>query len=339
MVVAAAEARGWLLATLLVTIGAIAAAVVLAPAEAAPAGRTLSWLLFVGSSVHVAASGWLLAVPEVRAHAREHRPRYLWAPLGLSAGGALAAGAITPQSLEWLLLAFFTWQFLHFQKQNLGLVALAASSHGVGSLRPDERAALLVAGHAGTLAIVARPRLLGLGIDPGLGVLFTAASIVFSVAALAGLRALFARRGDERPGALVAMYVTALVFWLPVFVFRSPFAAVGGLVIAHGLQYLLLTGLVAAGGRTGGNRATALVAAALVVLVSAAVLSAASHLHASGPSTRWLYGAYVGVVASHFVVDAGLWRLRDAFPRRFLASRLPYLVPSGRSVADIECQT
>jgi len=26
------------------------------------------------------------------------------------------------------------------------------------------------------------------------------------------------------------------------------------------------------------------------------------------------------------VIDAGLWRLRDSFPRRFLASRMPYLL-------------
>jgi len=31
---------------------------------------------------------------------------------------------------------------------------------------------------------------------------------------------------------------------------------------------------------------------------------------------------------AHFVIDAGLWRLRDSFPRRFLASRTPYLLGS-----------
>ncbi|MCW2930448.1 MAG: hypothetical protein JWM19_1410 [Actinomycetia bacterium] len=35
---------------------------------------------------------------------------------------------------------------------------------------------------------------------------------------------------------------------------------------------------------------------------------------------------YLGVVMAHFVIDAGLWRLRDPFPRRFLASRVPYLL-------------
>jgi hypothetical protein len=37
-------------------------------------------------------------------------------------------------------------------------------------------------------------------------------------------------------------------------------------------------------------------------------------------------------VMAHFVVDAGLWRLSEPFPRSFLAGRVPYLVPgAGRS--------
>jgi hypothetical protein len=32
---------------------------------------------------------------------------------------------------------------------------------------------------------------------------------------------------------------------------------------------------------------------------------------------------------AHFVIDAGLWRLRDPFPRAFLASRVPSLVPGA----------
>jgi hypothetical protein len=29
---------------------------------------------------------------------------------------------------------------------------------------------------------------------------------------------------------------------------------------------------------------------------------------------------------THFVVDAGLWRLRDEFPRRWLTERVPQLL-------------
>jgi len=70
--------------------------------------------------------------------------------------------------LEWCLLPYFAWQFFHYQKQNAGLAALAASASRVPSVRPAERRALLVAGGAGIAGLVAHPGLLQLRIDPGL---------------------------------------------------------------------------------------------------------------------------------------------------------------------------
>ena len=59
------------------------------------------------------------------------------------------------------------------------------------------------------------------------------------------------------------------------------------------------------------------------------------------------FGIFLGAVMAHFVVDAGIWRLREPFVRAFLSQRVGYLVcgerPSGasasvddRSVTDIE---
>jgi hypothetical protein len=80
--------------------------------------------------------------------------------------------------------------------------------------------------------------------------------------------------------------LTSLVLSLPVFVFSSPYAAVAGLTIAHGLQYLLLT---------------------------------------SKPAVWALFSLFVGAVMAHFVGDAGLWRMRETVPRAFLGSRLAWL--------------
>jgi hypothetical protein len=129
----------------------------------------------------------------------------------------------------------------------------------------------------------------------------------------------------------------ALLFFLPVFVFTSPYAAVGGLTIAHGAQYLLLMSHLAwAGGNVEGStvggssagisRALRIAVLVNIVLIGGTALEVASHVDASAGVVRSFYGAYLGVVMAHFVVDAGLWRLRDAFPRRFLAGRVPYLV-------------
>src|ERR1700689_3008732 len=61
--------RAWLLATVALTLAALAGAVALGPGASAAPGRALAWLLFLGSSVHVAGTGWLYTLADVRGHA------------------------------------------------------------------------------------------------------------------------------------------------------------------------------------------------------------------------------------------------------------------------------
>jgi hypothetical protein len=65
----AATSRAWLWGTAGVRAATIAVVAALAPPASAPPDQALAWLLFTGSSVHVAATGWLYTLPAVRAHA------------------------------------------------------------------------------------------------------------------------------------------------------------------------------------------------------------------------------------------------------------------------------
>ena len=171
--------------------------------------------------MHVAATAWLYTQADARAYALRRPLRYVWIPAGLILAGAVTAALLSPTAMAWLLLPYFGWQFFHFQKQNLGMAALAASARSVSPLRPVERRALLAAGGSGIIGLVARPGLLQLGVRPGTGDLFPVAVLLF-------------------------------------------------------------VGLV--------------------------------------------FGAYPGAVMAHFVIDAGFWRMRDPFPRMFMAGHVPYLV-------------
>jgi hypothetical protein len=124
----------------------------------------------------------------------------------------------------------------------------------------------------------------------------------------------------------------ALLFFGPVFIFHSPYAAVAGMTIEHGLQYLLLVGLVAAARSRGKRRVVGLALLLNLGLLGGLLLSAASHLHNAPAIGRAVFGAYLGVVMTHFVIDAGIWRLREPFPRAFMTSRLPFLVPPMRKL-------
>jgi hypothetical protein len=322
-------ARSWLAATVTVSILAAAAAIALAPRGAARAPASLAFLLFVGSSVHVASTGWFYTVPAVRAHIRQHKPRYMWWPLALISGAGAIAILLPRAALDWLLLPYFGWQFFHYQKQNLGIAALAAASRRVAPLRRAERQALTAAGLAGIAALLARPSLLQVPVRPVLAPLFGVAAIAFALSVVVGAGCLARRSPAQRPAGFCAAYLTSLAFSLPVFVFSSPYAAVAGLTIAHGLQYLLLMGLLAAAGQRTAQRLAGLAALCNIALLGGAVLSVASDQAAGGAAARGLFGLFLGAVMAHFVVDAGLWRMREEFPRAFLSSRLPYLVPAA----------
>jgi hypothetical protein len=178
---------------------------------------------------------------------------------------------------------------------------------------------------AGIGGLMAHPALLQLRANPRLGALFPVAALVFATAVAAGVVLLVRRPAAQRPAGFSVLYLMALLFWVPVFVFGSPYAAVGGMTVAHGMQYLLLVGLVAAGSSA---RPVRLAALCNVALLGGVALEKASHLHGAAPAERLLFGAYLGAVMAHFVIDAGLWRLRDPFPRAFLAAHVPSLVPS-----------
>lgn len=320
----------WSVATLAVTVVPIVVAVVAAPSAGAEPVSALTWLLFLGSSVHVGATAWFYTVSDVRAHMARHRIRYVWVPLALVVGLACIAATSSSPQRAWVLLAFFGWQFVHFQKQNLGVAALAARAHGGGRVTLQERWALHLSGLGGVLGLLADPALLQVAPGRRLDWLFTAGAFVFGAGCLLGLRCLAIRPAAARPLAFVALYLAGLLFFAPVWLFESPYAAVAGLTIAHGLQYLLLVGLVAAGPAPSHATRVSVLVLVNLALFSGLALNRMSHLHDAAPLGRVLFGAFLGLSAAHFVIDAGLWRLRDEFPREFLTRRLPYLLATDR---------
>ena len=130
---------------------------------------------------------------------------------------------------------------------------------------------------------MARPSLLQVPVRPVLAPLFPVAAIAFGIFVAAGVWCMARRAASQRPAGFCAVYLMSLVFSLPVFVFSSPYAAVAGLTVAHGFQYLLLMGLLAAGGPRGARRLAGLAALCNIALLGGAALSVASDQLAANP--------------------------------------------------------
>jgi len=311
----------WLVGTLALTVG-VACYLILA-GEGHASSSAVRSVVFIGSGMHVAATAWFFTVPEVRRFALQHPRRYVAAPILLIVGTAALYPVLPSGHGGWILAPYLAWQFWHYQKQNVGMSALANVAYGSRAPRL-ERHCIVAAGGIGIVALFASDSRFGSQLPWSIEWLYPFTVAAFIAAVVVGLVAHARRPVRSTPATLV--YLMALGFFAPVFVFGSALAAVTSFAVAHGYQYLLIVGLVAGAGPARSRQLAGLATLLTIAVVGGLALDRWSRVAVDTSWTKAMFGAYLGVVMSHFVIDAGLWRLRDEFPRSFLSERLPYLL-------------
>lgn len=277
-------------------------------------------LNFVGANFHVASTGWFFTDPQMRGHFRAHPVRYLVVPvLAVVVAAALFQFADRTQR-GYLLVAFFCWQLWHYQKQNIGVLSFVAAGTGSGPLSAWERRTLNVAAVAGILGFFSLNKIGLSSLAPQFEQLHQLGMAVYLLVpvalGIAILRTPALRHNRLRLGYLV---LTAS-FFLPTYLFDDQMSATMGYAIAHGLQYVVFMGVVSAGKRA---PIASLVILAGISTLGALLLNAAIQApDISGlPYAYAIYGAFVGAVVAHFVLDAGIWRLREPFQRGYMRER------------------
>lgn len=307
------------------TVTPLVLAPLMAPSRGSGTSQFMGILVVVAYAGHVAVTGWLWAVADVRQTVRAHPIRLVGLPVTLVLVAAVLALDMPGHVLGWLLLGFFVWQFSHFQRQNLGLVKWIATKWAAEPLTNPEQRLIALAGWCGIGGLIARPSLLGLPtvVVPPLvaGAEVQLAMVAYTTCTIAAVIVAIRRR---RAVPVAAAYLTSVLFVAPVFLFQSAQGAVTGMVVAHGLQYLWVVRFRTRQARitefrAGWQNTLAVIA---VAILGGSLLEAMSEVHSShGSVLRILYGAYFGIVMAHFVVDGALWRRtirpEGAWPRRW----------------------
>ncbi len=286
-------------------------------AGAVPAWAT-ALLIWLGGSGHVAGSFAFYFEPQARAFMIRERPgRFVWAPLGVIAVVALAFATVHEAAVTAaLVLVYWTWQVHHYSRQNMGVLAFLARAER-RPVTPAELRALQLTDLAGITASLPFLREFGVSMAAPWGAWLHGAGAVFFIAAICVWLAERIRSGGQSRARDLGM-VVLLLFYLPLFLFDSFPLAVTGFATAHGVQYFLFLGCVARVPRDRQIRALAALAGCTLVLGAVLFLSG---LSARGA----FYGAGLGVVMAHFVIDAGMWRLREPFQRAYMAERFSFL--------------
>ena len=291
-------------------------------ADAAP--NILTALVFIGANFHVAATSWFYTDKPMWDFFRANPTRYLVVPGALIVGSAALFYFVEPAWRGYLLIGFFCWQLWHYQKQNLGLLSFVAAGSDRVPLSVWERRTLALSAIAGILGFF---KLYSVGL-PGLSAQFAWAhqlgAGLWLLSPLAFGMALLKSPSLRANGLRVACLALGMLFFLPTFLFSDWISATLSYAVAHGLQYLVFMGFVAVG------RPNPI--ASLVMLAGLGTLGGLA-LNAAILAPEWpdfpyghaAYGAFLGGVMAHFVLDAGLWRLRQPFQRRYMRERFHFV--------------
>ena len=255
--------------------------------------------------------------------------RYLIAPVALVAGTA-GRRAAARDCLIWLLLRSSAGSSSTSRSRTSAWPRWPASPRR-RSLRA-RALAIVATGGAGIAGLLARPDLLQLAVDLHPGWLFPVAGTAFALAVIAGVVVL---RGVARASAAVLLGVRRLAALL-----RARLRV--RLTVRRRRRDHDRARLPVPAYRRAGRRAPARARGRWWAspCSSTSRCSAGSRSTSPPPARRrprggGVFGAYTGLLMAHFVVDAGLWRLRDAFPREFLSARLPYLLPQPNPRAPV----
>ena len=281
-------------------------------------------LNFLGGHAHVSTTAFFYSDPTMREHFREHKLRYVYAPIILILGVGLAY-MITPEPYNrYILLYHFMWQTYHYQRQNFGVLSfISAATDGVPVSRL-ERLSLEFSAAAGMLALIKVNALSHQTIlEPFTSAIFVVAGLVYAVVPALVFAAVITEPRLLRNPVRICALILFSAFYLPSFIFTDPVAAILGYALGHGLQYLVFMYYVGVSRPRPGIALTSMVA--IGIIGGSALTFMTSAGDQSGSLYRLIFGMAIGTVMSHFVIDAGVWKLRYQFQRRYMQNAFSFV--------------
>jgi hypothetical protein len=273
-------------------------------------------LIFLSTNFHVASTGWFVTDPEMRTHFRAHPLRYVVAPVAVILACAVGFQWLGPKIGDGIIVVFVGWLLWHYQKQNLGLLSFVATGTDRVPVSVWERRTLMLTGIAGVAGVFSATGVAPAWLAGEFGYLHQLGAWLYLLVPVCAAVAVASNASLRINRLRLLFFVIGAAFYVPVFVFNDPVSAITGSATAHGLQYLVFMGTVSGSGR----RSLRPVLAMLAIAAAGALA-----LNYAADQGGMLKGLFIGGVMAHFIVDAGIWRLREPFQRGYMRRKFHFV--------------
>jgi hypothetical protein len=302
----------------------------------------VKWLLVIAGSAHVPATLTFYADRGFRQLAGDHLLRYAGVPFALIIGSGIFYASANALGQSLFNCAYWLWLIWHYGRQNIGVNAFLSIGATGKAPHPNERRLItfgVVAGMLGIMEILAA-NALPQHFRPFLSFLYGAGFVLFIPIGLATLAYLFSFRKDITP-LKAASLLTCVFFFAPMYLAEGINGKFLSYAIAHACQYLMFMSVTAAGLSTASGQFRFKFLAVAVMLLFAGfvgwgdttLFELKKVTDTSTPSLLldFLVGTVLGFTMSHFVVDAGIWRLSQRPQRELLTKKFAFILGPGGS--------
>lgn len=292
------------------------------PAQKMQSLNQLLSFLLVLSTMHVALTVYFYLDREYREFMMQDKRYYVYFPLAVVAACGLFTLSFGKTGVLYLTVFYHAWLLYHYGRQNFGLMSFVCASERGKPLKSIERFAFGVAPVGAILGAhnIAFKDAFGAAAQPS----FMLGLALYAIAVAAALYAALVVRRDE-PFAVRAYLLVLILFWAPTFLFTNYSQAIMGYATGHALQYFLFMYFSAAGAERGARQGVILLGIGAVV--GWAIIATAREHEIWGPALQVMLGVELGIVMWHFIVDAGLWKMRYKWQREQVHRRFGFMFP------------
>jgi hypothetical protein len=282
-------------------------------------------IAFIAGPGHVGLTSFFYADREMKTFLASQPIRYIIVPIVLAIAMGLYWQFLPKVYTENLLGLFFIWQTYHYQRQNYGILCFFNAATGSPPITRLEKAIVDLSAIAGILGLFQRSNLFnGTFLVPYMQSLYQMGlylnCVVVAVLGLAVITIPVLRSNWPR----CTFLVICALFYLPTFIVDDPGAAIASYAYSHGFQYYVFMYFVAANHRRhfNDNRIVLLICSAIAGII---ILTLFPYPKLWGDASGFVFGVYLSMIMSHFVIDAGIWKVRGDFQRNYMRTAFPFI--------------
>tara|TARA_B100000686_G_C16598851_1_gene867551 strand:+ start:140 stop:967 length:828 start_codon:yes stop_codon:yes gene_type:complete len=274
--------------------------------------------------MHVALTGFFFVDNEYR-NFMAGRPMYFFGlPLLLIVGSGSITHFLGASGEAYIFIGYHGWLLWHYGRQNIGVLSFVSSSAGGESVTANERRILNGAALGGLLgAYGVISQFDKTAFAPYEQNIIQIGAFIYTIAICGALANFVSLVRIKQPISRCLFSLLLPLFFAPTFFFDDYLRATMSYAIAHACQYFVFMYYLASGDSKKGQTNVLLLASVAVLGWILIWLTRDSSLW--GQLSGFMPGVALALIMWHFIIDAGVWQLRDPWQRNQIRKRFTFL--------------